>query len=326
MTFLKSFLVLLVMTFSMDRCAPDAPHQNSLDPSSPGYSATGALSGRVLTLTAPYSGIPNALISIPRNLLAVFTAPDGSFLIPNVPSGTITVVITRSGYLPDTLQVQISIGKTQNIEVHLDAVPVISQEQVVTQKIDQWWPGAVYNATVSATIVDADGSADIDSVNVLVDTVNFPMAYSFNSRNFQVTIYSDSLPQHDLQWLVGRSFVVRARDREGAVTMSNPFYVTRIIESEATPFYPVGLDTAMASPVFEWNPPQVTFNYSYTIQVVRIDAGNQTVVWTEPGINSTLVSYTYPGVLSSGTYFWTIAVVDDYGNSSRSKEAAFSVK
>ncbi|MGC8652370.1 MAG: carboxypeptidase regulatory-like domain-containing protein [Candidatus Kryptoniota bacterium] len=326
MTFLKSFLVLAIIAFSLDRCAPDAPHENSLDPLSPNYSGTGVLSGRVLTLTAPYAGISNVLVTIPGNQSAVFTSSDGSFLIRNVPAGQVTVVFTKSGYLTDTLQIQIGIGKTQSIEVHLDALPVISAEQVVTHKIDQWWPGAVYNATVSAAVIDADGSTDIDSVYVVVDTINFSMAYSFNSKDFEVTIYSDSLPQHDIQWLVGRSFVVQARDHEGAVSRSNPFYVTRIIESEAAPFYPVGLDTAKASPTFEWNPPQITFNYSYTIQVVRMDAGNQTVVWTQPGINSSLVSYSFPGILSSGTYFWTIAVVDNYGNSSRSKEAAFSVK
>lgn len=326
MTFLKSFLVLVAVAFLMDKCAPDPPHENPLDPLSPGYSGTGSVSGKVLTLTAPYAGIPNALISVLGSQFAVLTNQDGTFLIRNVPAGTISLVIAKAGYFSDTLQIQISVGKTLLIEVHLDAMPVISQQQVVTHKIDQWWPGAIYNATVSANITDPDGSADIDSVFVVVDTANFPMAYSFNNKNFQVTIYSDSLPGHNIQWLVGRSFTIWARDHEGAISRSNPFYISRIIESEATPFYPVGLDTAKASPTFEWNPPQITFNYSYTLQVVRIDAGNQTVVWTQPGIGSSLVTYSFPNILSSGTYFWTIAVVDDYGNSSRSKEAAFSVK
>ena len=45
----------------------------------------------------------------------------------------------------------------------------------------------------------------------------------------------------------------------------------------------------------------------------------------QDNVGSHLLSYQYPFTLDQGSYFWTIAVVDEYGNSARSKEASFVV-
>ncbi len=321
----STILILSFLAVILAGCAPNAPHENSLDPMSPNHKTTGALRGKVLTLGAPYSGIQNALVVIQQNGSAELTASDGSFSFANAPAGLITILVTKASYLNDTIQVTVPLGGSYNAEIHLDALPQISSAQVVTSKIDQWWPGPVYSALVTANVTDPDGFLDVDTVYVQVDSLIFGMNPSAANKNYQVTIGATQLPNQDLQWLVGRQLNVFAIDRSKGIGESPNFYVSRIIESEPVPTYPTSLDTTTGSPRFDWNPPPVSFNYTYQLQVVRIDAGTQTVVWSQPGLNSSYVSYSYPGVLPTGTYFWTAAIIDAYGNASRSKEASFVV-
>ena len=133
---------------------------------------------------------------------------------------------------------------------------------------------------------------------------------------------------------MGRSLTIISRDVKKAVNVGAPFFVTRVIENEASPISPSPFvdDTVSAdSLVFKWSPPNVTYNYSYNVTLSRVDAGTQTVVWSLVGLNSSNESYDFymhPGrpVLLSGSYVWTVSVVDDFGNYGRSKESAFVIK
>jgi hypothetical protein len=310
-------------------CAPDPPHDNPLDPNSPNYKSAGNFSGKVLTLGLPYAGVPNVLVTLLQNGSAQLTASDGSFSFPDAPSGNIAVTISKSGYLTDTLHLEVSIGGNIDTLVHIDALPQVSGARVVTTKVDHWYPGPAYSATVTATVTDPDGQVDIidSTVQVHIDSLSFTMNRTTGS-NYEVVIDDSQLPNQDLQWLVGKDIVISATDHESGAGSSAPFFVSRIIEPEAVPTSPTSLQSTVASPVLEWNPPTVSYNFTYQLQVVHIDTstGIQAVVWSESGLSSTDLSFTYPGSLSSGTYFWTVTVIDDYGNSSRSKEASFMVK
>ncbi len=309
-------------------CAPDAPHDNPLDPHSPNYRNAGRLVGKILTLSLPYVGISNALVTIEESGSAQLTASDGSFAFQDAPSGNITLVVSKPNYLADTLHLNLPVGGSIDTATHLDAIPQIMGAEVVTTKVDHWWPGPIYSATVTAGVTDPDGQLDIidSTVQVTVDSLSFPMDHATGS-NYKVIIDASQFPNHDLQWLVGKQFTISAVDHENGKGESTPFYVSRIIEQEAVPTSPTNLQSSSASPVLEWNPPTVSYNYTYQLQIVHIDTstGIQAVAWSLPGINSSYVSFNYPGSLGSGTYYWTVTIVDDYGNSSTSREASFIV-
>lgn len=308
-------------------CAPDAPHDNPLDPGSPNYRNAGNLSGKVLTLSIPNTGIPNALVTIQQNGSAQLTASDGSFSFADAPSGSLSVVVSKPSYMSDTLNFTLPVGGRYDATFHLDALPVITNPQVVTTKIDQWWPGPVYYATVTANVTDPDGIGDIvdSTVSVQVDSLSFVMNYSGGTGTFQATINATQLPGQDLQWLVGKEFFVHARDRENGSAIQGPFYVSRIIESEPATTYPANSDTTSANPTFEWSPPPVSFNYTYSLQVFLVNAGTPSQVGNPIILGANFISYSYPDSLAPGQYFWTIGITDSYGNSSRSKEASFIV-
>jgi hypothetical protein len=322
----SAFLILCLFVPVFVGCAPDAPHDNPHDPGSPNRIMDGNLSGKVLTLGFPYAGISGALVAIEGTNLVELTAADGSFNFSNAPSGNVVVVITKSSYLSDTIRVSLAAGGSLDTLIKMDALPVVSSAQVVTSKFDHWYPGPVYTALVSANVNDPDGSSDLSDVYVTIDSITFGMNYNIESGNFQATIFADSLPNQDLQWLVGKQFNVFAVDRENGIGQPPGFFVTRIIESEAKPTSPTGSDTTTSKPIFNWNLPGVSFAYTYQLLVMSLAGGTPTQVWSQTIPNSSTYEFSYPDSLRTGTYYWTISIIDQFGNSSCSKEAAFIVQ
>ncbi len=324
-------LVLCLFVLNLVGCAPDAPHDNPLDPGSPNRITDGNLSGKVLTLGLPYIGISGALVTIEGTNLAGMTASDGSFAFQNAPSGNTFIVITKESYLSDTLKLSLPVGGNLDTLIHLDGLPQISNSQVVTSKVDHWYPGPAYTATVSANVTDPDGFLDVDSVYVQIDSLVFGMSH-ITEKNYQVIINADSLPNQNLQWLVGKQFVVSAMDHEKGVGQGLGFYVSRIIESEASPKFPVG-DTILAThyPVMDWDlpPSGLAFEYTFQLEVVSLAGATPIPVWSsQSGFPASTTSYDFRNSgdsLGAGDYYWTVAIVDQFGNSSRSTEAAFTI-
>jgi len=324
---ISTILVLSCLLLAFSSCAPDAPHDNPLDPLSPDHKTTGVLTGKVMTLGLPYTGIAGASVLVSQDTSLEVTSSDGSFSFQSAPSGNLTIIASKDGYLTDTVRISLSIGQTQNVDIYLDALPVISNAKVITSKIDQWLPGPVYSVTVTANVVDPD-AGDLDSVYVMVDSVSFTMFNSVTSHNFQATIQGSQLPGGNIQWLVGKEFEVYAVDRLNGRSSSGAFYVSRVIESEAIPTSPTNLDTTSSYPQFNWNGPGVTFNYSYIIEVYQLNSGTPVLFGNPVYLNSSQYSYDYPDSLPGGkrVYFWTIAVVDGFGNSAQSIQASFVVR
>ena len=77
-------------------------------------------------------------------------------------------------------------------------------------------------------------------------------------------------------------------------------------------------------PEFTWEPISLAYPFSYRIDIVRVDQNIQSLVQTISDIPSTAVSMQATDTLASGEYFWTISIVDEFGNMSRSREAGLS--
>ncbi len=321
-------LILSSLVLIVAGCAPDAPHDNPLDPGSPDYKNAGNLTGRVLSLSVPYTGISGALVTIEQNGVSEFTLSDGSFSFSDAPSGNITLITSKPSYMNDTLHLTLPVGGSYDAVVHLDALPEIFNAKIVTTKIDQWWPGPVYSATVTANITDPDGLGDVvdSTVHVRIDSLLFKMNFTGGSDTYGVTVNATALPDSDLQWLIGKPVYVTATDRENGTSRQGPFFVTRIIGSEPSPISPVNPDSTTAQPVFQWNaPPSVSYVYTYFLQIYQVNAGTPSQVGNTITLGENYDYYGYQGSLAPGQYFWTIGITDQYGNSSRSKEASFVV-
>ena len=311
--------------FFLAGCAPDAPHDNALDPASPQFSPTGSLSGRIISKKTPTTGIASALVVLLPSNTATIGDSSGYFSFAKIYPGSVALAIQKSGFLSDTVSVTITNGSSVQQTIVLDQFPSIASMKVLTQKIDQWWPGPIYSASFSAIVSDPDGIDDVDSVWLKVDGLQIAMEYSLAAKNFQLTLFAEDLPSNNLEWLIGKLLTIAARDRNYALANSDPFYVTRIIEQEGSPSYPAQ-DTVSGTPEFRWSPPAVAFTYTYTVTVVRTDAGVQTIVATQKLIDPHQYAWQCIQILEQGTYFWTLAVVDEFGNISQSKQSSFVVR
>jgi hypothetical protein len=125
-------------------CIADVSHDNPLDPDSRAFSNSGTISGNVLSYYPPYSGVVGVLVTAQPSGAGVMTNSTGAFTLINVSGGSARIVASRVGYLTDSADVRVSVGVETKADLHLDALPVVGLCQVVTRKIDQWWPHAVY--------------------------------------------------------------------------------------------------------------------------------------------------------------------------------------
>jgi hypothetical protein len=324
----------------------DAPRDNPLDPQSPQYIATASVIGTV-TILNQNTPLPSATVMSMEDGVSTISNASGFFSFDHLTTGNQTLICTKANYTPDTEHIVLQTQTTAQVHFSLNGAPYIVSQNIYTRKIDQYYPSPQYFVDVTASVADPNGITDIDSVWFFVaylssgsstpDTLFFPMAYSVSTRLFQVTIYKYGLPTNTIQWLVNRPLQIKSRDLHYAINYSNPFYVSRVIENTATPTYPIMntatsvKDTTGPIPLLQWSPPDVTFNYTYSLAISRITSGVYTDVWSYTQLSSINNEFQFPGdnsgeTLDSGEYVWTISVVDDFGNYSRSKEASFVVK
>ena len=323
--------LIVVAVWLLAGCA-EAPRDNPLDPASPYFRNAASVSGRV-TVRNQAGGLPSVAVLCVEQGVSVSTDSNGQYAFQQLAAGNLTFIASRPGFVSDTQHARLDAGATLTVSFALNGAPVVLAENIVTHKYDQYYPSPVYTVDITASVTDPNGVTDLDSVWFSVDTLLYPMPYSTTTRQYQTTLYKYDFPTNTIDWLVGKTLTIRGRDFGGAIGTGNPFSVTRVIENTATPTYPTSQnnDTTGPTPVFKWLPPGVTFNYFYTLECLVVNAGTETLVWTLPNVNSTVLQQQLPGdgsgfTLSSGNYVWRITVTDTFGNSSRSKEAAFVVR
>jgi hypothetical protein len=325
----------------------DAPRDNPLDPQSLQYISTASVSGTV-TILNQITPLSSAAVLSLEDGVSTTSNTSGVFSFDRLTSGVHTFICTKANYSPDTLHVDLQAHTSTLIHFSLNGAPYIVSQKIYTRTIDQNYPGPQYFVDVTASVADPNGINDIDSVwffmiyssggSLASDTFSYPMTYDVSARLFKGTIYNNTLPTKKIQWLVGKPLQIKSRDFHNAINYSDPFYVTRIIENIANPLYPATnpttsiKDTTDSTPLLHWSLPGVTtYNYTYSLTISRIISGWRYDIGAYTKIASGDNAWKFPGdtsgtTLDSGDYVWTITVLDDFGNYSRSKEAPFVVK
>jgi hypothetical protein len=317
--------MLICFAVLLTGCVDDAPRDNPLDPDSSGFLKEGGLNGRII-IANQTTGIAGATVWNLTETISVVTDSSGNFSFGKLSTGTHRFVVTKTNFTNDTFQISIQSGATSQIVRGLNGAPVVIFQQILTRKIDYFSFSPRYFVDISAAVTDPNGIADLDSVWFGVDTIRFPLAYSVSEKNFLTAIDKGSFPTNTIEWLIGKPLHIISKDVHGAYSSSESFYISRMIENTGTP---IKQDTTNSTPLFKWTPPVVNFNYTSTVTVYR--AGTETIVWSSSGLISFFEELQFPTngtvlPLTPGNYFWTITIVDDFGNYSRSRESYFVVK
>lgn len=310
-------------------CFNNADRTNPLDPKSDNFKNVGSVSGKTLTFYNPFNALSEVEVRMEPGLFVTRTNAVGEFLFNNVPVRNYHISAQKEGFVSPPDSITVLLGQTTAIEFKLDGLPIISSFSIVSCHISRWWPqNDLFLLEIMAEVQDFDGVNDIEMVQFEIPDMSFSdtLQVTQSPGIFMARITESQLPGGNLQNVLGRQLVVKAVDQAGFENSSQPKLLIRIIEQEPRFKSPAGDSLDVSRPLLKWIPMNLSFNFTYKIEVFRVDEGFSNMVESFTNIDPAIFSIQVTETLPSGTYFWTVAVVDEFGNWSRSKEASFVIK
>ena len=313
----RGFAVLLLLLL----CSCRAERLNPLDPKSPRFKDQWVVAGTVRDWNSGH--IDGARIELKLGLMSGVTDSAGEYEIEKVPKGSYTAVASKASCSSETTQIEVIPGSPTIVDFELDRLPVFSQIRVTTHD-DSITAGNDLYAVFSAKVTDPDGWVLSDSVFLCLDTSMIWTLKDLGGDSFSLILPDDSLPDSNLEYLIGRNLTLTASDNTGRRSISDPFAVTRIIYDIPVALSPVSY--APQNPVtFKWSGIDVEFEFTYTLAVEQIDPPDHKT-WVRQEISSDSTSFFLDDTLTlGGTHMWCIRTVDSFGNTSRSRFELFTV-
>ncbi|MFQ5649305.1 MAG: carboxypeptidase-like regulatory domain-containing protein [bacterium] len=315
---------------SLSGCLSDADRNNPLDQQASSFRDVGTITGQVLTLFSPFRPIADVRIFLGQAGRMVTTNASGQFQFDDIPAGSYSVLVEKDGFAGAADSVEVVAGKVASMQFNLDGLPFFVTTELSTCHVGRWFPlHDLFLLQVQAELDDSDGVGDVVMVELEIpelgyrDTLNVTETVGV----FRKSISESRLPGKNLHDVFGRQIILTATDRAGFHTQSAPIFLVRIIEKTPLPDSPQGFDLLDSrTPELVWLPTELSFDYTQEVELFRVNFGLNTLIWQQGGIPDTSLSVTVPDSLPDGTYFWTIAFVDEFENCSRSKEASFRLQ
>ena len=314
-------------------CVADADHSNPLDPLSDAYLDAGSVAGSAQDLLfRPVDGEPVRLTHLAADSVTYVseTRSDGSFEFDLIPTGNYLLRLAPVGFIAHEESLTVPIGSLADVgNVSLNALPVVTHVSMQTIHVSRWWPeDDLYLLDVAIGVSDPDERPGIDSVWIAFEDagVTFRLPPGLQPGNFARIVPADSLPAGSVHALVGEPVRARIKDRDANLVEHEVAGPIRVLDQTPVALEPQGL--AIVSdprPTLSWAPLDLPFPMTYRIEVIRDEANTDVLVQEYDGIPADSLSFRLQSGLSAGSYYWTVAVVDAYGNLSRSKEAGFRV-
>jgi len=331
---LTALTLALSLTVGMG-CLGDAPHDNPLDPNSDSFATEGEVAGRVTDRAdEPLSEAEVRLILASSGFQierVTQTDANGRFAMTAVPEGAgYRLLVSKEGYDLGMLEgIDIRPGEVEQLgTVRLNALPTFIDATFRAVHISRWWPlNDLFFLEVSAEVNDADGLFDIEAVVFEIPDLNFSVPLDPQTAGrFDKSIRADSLPTASLQSLLGQPLRFTVRDMQGVVVRSTPRQLVRVVEDTPTTVSPrERMLLSTSRPTLTWDPFPPRFSFTYQIDIFRDEVNRAVRVFQISGIAMDVTSRQLPIPLPTGAYFWTVTVVDEFGNQSRSKEAGFLI-
>lgn len=331
-TLFKLFLVTGMAGLSLvaSGCIEDPLRSHPLDPLGENFINEGSLSIKATNFYPPRNGLQAIQVRIDPGVIVGQTNNSGDFFSNGLASGNYTVTVEGDGYLPVDTLITISAGETTSLVIPLQGLPTFSSFELTSLHVSRWFPPPeeLFSLEITAELDDKDGIADIDSLWIVIDDFDYrePVVVETTPGTYIHSIPATTLPI-PMTALPGHNIYLRAIDRAGTVNTSLARLLIRVIDETPLALDPKDLEFAPdPTPLFTWEPVSLTFPYTFRIDVVRIDQNVRTTILTLEDIPSSETSIESPDAILAGEYFWTVSVVDEFGNRSRSREAGFRIR
>ncbi|NUO78853.1 carboxypeptidase regulatory-like domain-containing protein [candidate division KSB1 bacterium] len=323
----KLLLLCAVLSWS---CLGDMPHENPLDPQSPAFVSTGVLRGQVTTFYQPYRGIRGITLELSPGNMSTLTDTTGAFTLRNIPEGDYVLYARHKNYASDSVQVTVAQEASARLTFQLDALPKITSVIGRTFHVSNVPPEEnVDFALFEARVEDPDGRADIAKVWMQIEGSARADTLRETSQAglYDLKVFGTDFPNRSLHHLLGRRLRFMVSDRLGHQSDTEEVILFRIIDPPPETISPKERALADSTkPRLIWQPLPRTFAFSYSVRVEKIVGGIPSLVWERLAIADSLSSLRVDRALTRGEHRWTVAAVDEFGNTSTSSPAAFVVK
>ncbi len=306
------------------------PHENPLDPESPAFVSTGILRGQVTTFYQPYRGIRGVALELAPGNMNTLSDTTGAFTLRNIPEGEYTLFARHKSFASDSMRITVERENSARLTFQLDALPKITGLTGRTFHVNNLPPEEnVDFALFEARVEDPDGRADIAKVwmqiegNARTDTLR----ETSQTGVYDLKLFGNDFANGSLHSILGRRLRFMASDRLGKRSTIEELLLFRIIDPPPEILSPKERAPADSiRPKLAWTRLPSTFAFTYHVRVERIASGIPTLVWERMAIPEAETFVRVDRALARGEHRWTIAVVDEFGNTSTSTPAAFVVR
>lgn len=334
---LKVIFIITIFLVGNNRCIKDVEHRNPLDPESNEYNRYSQIKGQISSLYRPFKLLPNAEIRvIPINYIT-YSDINGEFLIDNLEHGDYTIFVSAPGYAPDSAYIHLEKKSKKDIGFNLNGLPELTNFKIIIGIIQSWLHEDMYVIEVESQGHDLDGSGDISHVDISIPEIDFrdTLIRISNLTSDPALFYKlfelVDLEIESLHQLVGQQIYLEIFDLPGSKYKTAPVYISRIIESQHNQnsiISPKGFQKVSSKPDLFWNKTNIMFEYTQKIEVTLYndELHIKDLVWSKENLHSDSTHIQVDQHLISGSYYWTISIVDEFGNWNKSKEGSFEVE
>ena len=323
-----TYLPFLLAVF-LAGCFEGAPHSNPLDPRGGEFENAVLVTGITTGFYAPFLPLRDVEVRLMPGAYQAVSDADGRFSINGVPAGTYRYTAQKDGYSTIEDSITVTLDAPAVLDVRLGGLPSIDNVVLKTFHLSRWWPPPVnqYWIDVEVEASDTDGIADLEQV--MLEIPAFDLAYPLTPTGAPQQ-FTTRLREEDLgvpvPSILGHDIHVRAMDRAGFEGGLVSDRIVRVINESAVALAPAEL--ALISnglPEYRWTGVTLPFPFTYQINVLRVEANIQTRTQTITGVPGDHLSFQATEALPAGEYIWSVSIVDEFGNKSRSREASFRV-
>ena len=324
--------LVLILPIIFLSCTTPAEHGNPLDPQSPAFSESAKIEGIVTSYYAPFRPLSNVEIRLAAEPALTFTDNQGKFSLSNLPAGDHELQATLAGYAVSKQKIHLNKRQNLALTIPLNGLPRVDSATVITERRVLSTNSTRYFLLVENVIAgDLDGINDIKRVVFMAKDFNFTDTLTLVDRargRWRRQFRQEELPAAiPLPEWPGHPLSIQIEDLPGHQTIAGPFYIARVIQETPEVISPNNNAIITSAPLlFQWRIGAVPFPFTQEVEIQDVlDPDFRTIL---PGIpmGTTVKSYSGGGLPPAGTYIWTVKIVDAFGNSSRSKPAAFQVQ
>jgi len=283
------------------------------------------IDGYAMSLDSSPTPISDVMVSLNRSQ-GVFSNNSGYYKLLNLEDADGWLYFENENYHTDSSRISWGDFDTLRVNISLDRVPILVNPtfySVVELDHPDRKTGSLYFQT---KILD-DNANEISGLRLINQAHNYNQLLTANEFGiFEKFIHETDLNIDEIDGLIGEDFFLYVNYQNGSSYLVGAQQLKRVISTSVDYISPANNQVVQSSnPVLKWNRVEPGFSFYYKIKIYTNEI-NPTFFWQSENISSDVISHRVGTVIPDGNYYWVIFLVDEYGNSIRSKPASFVIE